>query len=152
MKESEMSKVLNISAATAALIAAVKEVKEFDLDETRAEQLVREHNIKSQKKAEEVAQTVRRPSANKGRIRTERVIEPGPRGFRFHGKWNESVASGEGIALHPFYWPKLKAHAAAFDIKVAPAKKYDAEMAKELCEKIVKAGGPEVPVAEEMAA
>ena len=54
-----------------------------------------------------------------GRIRSTRTIEAGPRGFRFGGKWMESVAAGTGIAVHPTFFAKLKAHAASVNVEVA---------------------------------
>lgn len=55
-----------------------------------------------------------------------RIVEAGPRGFRFGRKWNESVQAGQGIALHPNHINKLKAHAEAVGYRgsmdVAPEK------------------------------
>jgi hypothetical protein len=55
-----------------------------------------------------------------------RIVEAGPRGFRFGRKWNEAVQAGEGIAVHPNHINKLKAHAEAVgyrgSLDVEPAK------------------------------
>jgi hypothetical protein len=55
-----------------------------------------------------------------------RIVEAGPRGFRFGRKWNESIQAGEGVALHPNHINKLKAHAEAVGYKGS----LDAEPAK----------------------
>lgn len=59
----------------------------------------------------------KRVSPNKGVIRSERVIEAGPRGFRFGPTWNKAVKSQSGIAIHPTYLPKLQAQAKELGIK-----------------------------------
>ena len=58
-------------------------------------------------------------AARPSRIRSERRIEAGPRGFRFGEKWIESVKSGTGVAVHPTYLAKLKAHAKAVGVSSA---------------------------------
>lgn len=58
-------------------------------------------------------------SPNKGRIRSERIIEVGPRGFRFGPTWCKAVKSQSGIAAHPTYLPKLKAHAKELGVSAA---------------------------------
>ena len=57
------------------------------------------------------SKTAAKVSSRKGQIRSERVIEAGPRGFRFGPTWNKAVKSKSGIAIHPTYLPKLKAQA-----------------------------------------
>lgn len=50
-------------------------------------------------------------------VRSERVIEAGPRGFRFGKAWTKAVKQQAGIAVHPVYFEKLKAHAKEVGIK-----------------------------------
>jgi hypothetical protein len=61
----------------------------------------------------------KRVSPNKGVIRSERVIEAGPRGFRFGETWNTAVKSQSGIAIHPTYFLKLKAQAKELGVSAA---------------------------------
>lgn len=70
----------------------------------------------SKKTAKKVAAPA---AARPSRIRSERRIEAGPRGFRFGEKWIESVKSGTGVAVHPTYLAKLKAHAKAVGVSSA---------------------------------
>jgi hypothetical protein len=49
-------------------------------------------------------------------VRSTRVIEAGPRGFRFGKTWTKLVKKQEGIAVHPTYLLKLKAHAKAVGV------------------------------------
>lgn len=51
--------------------------------------------------------------------RSERRIEPGPRGFRFSEKWIESVKNLDGVAVHPTNIAKLKAHAKELGVSAA---------------------------------
>jgi hypothetical protein len=60
------------------------------------------------------AKSEKKPRAPRGEVK---VVEAGPRGFRFGRKWNESVQAGEGIACHPAHINKLKAHAEAVGYK-----------------------------------
>lgn len=73
------------------------------------------------KKTAKTAKKVAAPAAaaRPSRIRSERRIEAGPRGFRFGEKWIESVKSGTGVAVHPTYLAKLKAHAKAVGVSSA---------------------------------
>jgi hypothetical protein len=66
---------------------------------------------KASSKAEKKGRTPRKP---RGEVR---IVEAGPRGFRFGRKWNESIQAGEGVALHPNHINKLRAHAEAVGYK-----------------------------------
>ena len=113
-----MASSLNIATATAALIVAAANLgKTLTEDEARA--LVKTHNVKSNKRVLEVAEKAAKPKATR-RIRSERVISAGPRGFRFTSKaWLDSVKAAEGIAVHPSNINKLKAHAKAMGVSAA---------------------------------
>jgi hypothetical protein len=52
-------------------------------------------------------------------VRSERVLAAGPRGFRFGKAWTKAVKSIGGIAVHPVYLQKLKAHAKAVGVSAA---------------------------------
>jgi len=52
-------------------------------------------------------------------VRSTRVIEPGPRGFRFGKTWTKHVKQQAGMAVHPAYLPKLKAHAKEVGVSAA---------------------------------
>jgi hypothetical protein len=52
-------------------------------------------------------------------VRSTRVIEAGPRGFRFGKAWTKQVKAVAGMAVHPTYLPKLKAHAKAVGVSAA---------------------------------
>ena len=139
-----MASSLNIATATAALIAAAGALGKT-LTEAEAKALVKTENIKSNKRVNEVAAKVAKPKATR-RIRSERVIEAGPRGFRFTSKaWLDSVKQAAGIAVHPSNINKLKAHAKALHVSSAGT-----DMAA-ICKLIVDAGLT-VPEAAETAA
>lgn len=52
-------------------------------------------------------------------VRSTRVIEAGPRGFRFSKAWTKAVKQCAGIAVHPVYLQKLKAHAKEVGVSAA---------------------------------
>lgn len=113
-----MSKSLNIAQATSALVAAALAAG-HTITEDKARELVKTNKIASNKRIAEAVEQLAKPK-RQGRIRTERVIEAGPRGFTFKSKvWQEAVASASGIALHPFFLPKLKAHAKSVNVSSA---------------------------------
>lgn len=64
-----------------------------------------------------------------------KVVEAGPRGFRFGEVWNASVKSGAGVALHPANFNKLVAQAKAAGFEVAEVA-FSAETAKNLAAQI----------------
>lgn len=67
-------------------------------------------------KAERKVRAKKEPSekAATPRVKKEKVAhEAGPRGFRFGGKWNESVKAAAGLAVDIENRPKLLAHATA---------------------------------------
>ena len=112
------SSALNITTATSALIAAAAALG-VTLTNDEAKALVKTNNIKSTKRVNEVAAKVAKPKAPR-RIRSERVIEAGPRGFRFTSKaWLDAVSAASGIAVHPSNINKLKAHAKAIGVSSA---------------------------------
>lgn len=127
-----MSKSLSIAAAATALIAACSALgKEITEDQARA--AVKTGNVKSMKRVNETAEKLAKPKTR--RIRSERVIEAGPRGFRFTSKsWLDSVQAASGIAVHPSNINKLKAHAKAMNVSSAGT---DMEA---MCKLIVDAG------------
>lgn len=135
------AKSLNITTATAALIAAASAAG-FTLDNDKARELVKTNNIKSNKRVAETVATLGKKKATR-RIRSERVIEAGPRGFRVDSKaWLDSVKKAEGIAVHPSNINKLKFHAKALGVSSAGTDQVA------LCKSIVDAGLV-VPVAAE---
>lgn len=174
-----MSSSMNMSQLIAAVIAAVPQMSNY-----QAYKAIKTENLRSQKRIDEFAETVKELSAEQivekygnadqsaegvklptengngagkakaakksggGEKKTTtkkasgktpsgekkarkprgevRIVEAGPRGFRFGRKWNESVQAGEGIAVHPNHINKLKAHAEAVgyrgSLDVEPAK------------------------------
>lgn len=100
---------------TVAQIVAAALVAAPHMDEAAVRAVIKEQNIRSLGKAKTVFEAMKpAASSRKGRIRSTRIIEAGPRGFRFNKEsnpWNESIKAGAGIAVHPAYQLKLKAHA-----------------------------------------
>jgi hypothetical protein len=114
--ELKMSKSLNIATATAALIAAAAEAG-HTLTETKARELVKTNKIASNKRVAEAVEALGKKKTR--RIRSERIIEAGPRGFRVDSKaWLDSIRSVEGIAVHPSNLPKLRFHAEQLGVKM----------------------------------
>lgn len=100
-----MSKSMTVSQ----LVAAASAIVGKSMDETAIRATLKAENVKSQKRIVEVFTPLATPTQH--RYRSERIIEAGPRGFRFSDKWKESVKSGSGIAVHPSNLPKLMQHA-----------------------------------------
>lgn len=105
----------------AALVAAPSVTAEF------AKELINSNKLRSFKRVTETfaelevkatpAKKAKEPKAKApARIRSERIIEAGPRGFRFGEVWNMSVKAGTGVALNPSNINKLKAHAATLGL------------------------------------
>jgi hypothetical protein len=73
----------------------------------------------TRKSTRSAGKTAAKVASRKGQIRSERVVEAGPRGFRFGPTWCKAVKSKTGIAAHPTYLPKLKAHAKELGVSAA---------------------------------
>lgn len=109
------SSSLSITAAVAALVAAASAAG-HTITEDKAREMVKANSIKSMKRVTEAVASLSKPR----RIRSERIIEAGPRGFRFDSKaWLSSVRTQSGIAVHPSNLPKLKAHAKSVGVSAA---------------------------------
>jgi hypothetical protein len=52
-------------------------------------------------------------------VRSTRIVEAGPRGWRFGKTWNQLVKKQQGIAVHPAFINKLKAHAKVVGVSAA---------------------------------
>lgn len=78
--------------------------------------------------------------AKQGRTKREtKVVQPGPRGFRFGDKWNESVQAGEGIAMLESNRPKLLAQATELGVTQSIIDSNDpAKIAKSISHKLEK--------------
>jgi hypothetical protein len=113
----------------AQLLQAARDAGATGTDES-IKKKINEAKAKSFKRVKELFAKASAPR----RIRSERVIEAGPRGFRFGKVWNDSVKAGSGIAVHPTYLAKLKAHAKAVGVSSAgsDAAAIAAEVAKHL--------------------
>jgi hypothetical protein len=134
---------LNITTATAALIVAASAAG-HQLVEVNARELIKTHNALSTKRIAEIVETLNKPKATR-RIRSERVIEAGTRGFNISSKvWLESVRTATGISVHPSNINKLKAHAKAIGVSSAGTDQVA------ICQLIVEAGL--TPKVEEVAA
>ena len=126
-----MSKNPTVAQIVTAALAAAPH-----MDEAAVRVVIKEQNIRSIGKATNVFSAMKPASSRKGRIRSTRIIEAGPRGFRFNSDsnpWNESIKAAAGIAVHPAYQLKLKAHAEFVGVKyttdaVATAKAIAATM------------------------
>lgn len=76
----------------------------------------------------------------KGRTaRTTKVVEAGPRGFRFGEVWNNSVKAGEGIAILESNRPKLIAQATELGVAQSVIDSNDpAKLCKSIAHKLEK--------------
>ena len=64
-----------------------------------------------------------------------KVVEAGPRGFRFGTVWNDAVKSATGVAIHPANFNKLVAQAKTAGVEVQDAT-FSTELAKTLAAQI----------------
>jgi alpha-D-ribose 1-methylphosphonate 5-triphosphate synthase subunit PhnH len=100
--------IAEVEAKTKATITEDKAETEVAITEVKAEEAIAEFTEKSKGAKLKIAKS----------MRTVKVHEKGPRGFRFGPVWMSSIKEGKGIALSPANMPKLLDTAAHFGVSV----------------------------------